>query len=92
MDESLRDDLQAALPRFLRRCDALSTREAYNRELVRFLAWLPDFAGCDLLFDYRDYLREKNLSPTTIRWRTTVARALVSFAAQQGYIDRDLEG
>ena len=33
-----REALTHALPRFLRRCDAVSTRKAYKRELHRFLA------------------------------------------------------
>ena len=63
--------LQDALPRFLRRCDAESTRLAYERELGRFLAWLVGEPGPEILYDYRDYLREKGLGPTTIQWRTT---------------------
>jgi len=64
--------LQEVLPRFLRRCDAESTRVAYERELRRFLAWLGPEIGDEVLFDYRDYLRDRGLGPTTIQWRTTV--------------------
>lgn len=79
--------LNDLLPRFLRRCDADSTRLAYERELRRFLAWLPDPAGAEVLFDYRDYLRERGLGPTTVQWRTTVARAFLAFARDQGGAD-----
>lgn len=71
------------LPRFLRRCDAESTRQAYERELLRFLAWLPTAPTPEVLFDYRDFLRARSLGPTTIQWRTTVARAFLKFAADQ---------
>lgn len=71
------------LPRFLRRCDAESTRQAYERELQRFLAWLPEAPTAEVLFDYRDHLRAKGLGPTTVQWRTTVARAFLKFAAAQ---------
>lgn len=76
--------LNDLLPRFLRRCDADSTRVAYDRELRRFLAWLPDPPGPEVLFDYRDHLRERGLGPTTIQWRTIVARAFLAFAGEQG--------
>jgi integrase/recombinase XerD len=71
------------LPRFLRRCDAESTRLAYERELRRFLAWLPGAPTAEVLFDYRDHLRARGLGTTTIQWRTTVARAFLKFAADQ---------
>lgn len=77
---SLRD----LLPRFLRRCDADSTRVAYERELKRFLAWLPEPAGPEVLFDYRDHLRARGLGATTVQWRTIVARAFLKFAREQG--------
>ena len=79
-DTSSLNDL---LPRFLRRCDAESTRLAYERELRRFLVWLPTAPTTEVLFDYRDHLRERKLGPTTIQWRTTVARAFLKFAADQ---------
>ena len=88
----LRDQLQHALPRFLRRCDASSTRLAYKRELRRFLEWLPDAVDDELLFDYRDYLRGRGLGPTTVRWRTTVVRAFLQFAERRGYVDQQLVG
>lgn len=84
------ETLTHALPRFLRRCDADSTREAYERELRRFLAWLPAAPTDETLFDYRDYLRAKSLGPTTIRWRTTVVRSFLLFAQRRGVLDRDL--
>ena len=53
--------LNDALPRFLRRCDADSTRLAYDRELRRFLAWTGERIGPEVLFDYRDHLRDRCL-------------------------------
>jgi len=88
----LREQLQHALPRFLRRCDASSTRLAYKRELRRFLEWLPESVDDELLYDYRDHLRSRNLGPTTVRWRTTVVRAFLQFAERRGYADRPLVG
>jgi len=88
----LREQLNHALPRFLRRCDASSTRLAYKRELWRFLEWLPDEVGDELLFDYRDHLRARGLGPTTVRWRTTVIRAFLQFAERRGYVDQQLAG
>ena len=85
MDVSSRP-LEEALPRFLRRCDAESTRLAYKRELRRFITWVGGKLGPEVLFDYRDHLREKELGPTTIQWRTTVARAFLRFAESQGYL------
>ena len=85
-----RESLTHALPRFLRRCDATSTRKAYKRELTRFLDWLPATPTDETLFDYRDHLRKKNLGPTTIRWRTTVARSFLLFAKRRGLLDLDL--
>ena len=84
--------LQDALPRFLRRCDAESTRVAYERELRRFLAWLVGAPGPEILYDYRDCLREKGLGPTTIQWRTTVARAFLKFAENYGYLEETVVG
>jgi len=84
--------LQEVLPRFLRRCDAESTRVAYERELRRFLAWLGPEIGDEVLFDYRDYLRDRGLGPTTIQWRTTVARAFLRFAEGRGCFDRSIVG
>ena len=86
----LREQLQHALPRFLRRCDASSTRLAYKRELRRFLDWLPESADDELLFDYRDHLRARDLDPTTVRWRTTVVRAFLQFAERRKYTDQPL--
>ncbi len=91
MDDSLRP-LEEALPRFLRRCDAESTRLAYERELRRFLAWVGGKPGPEVLFDYRDYLRRKDLGPTTIQWRTTVARAFLRFAEKQEYLNEPVVG
>jgi integrase len=84
--------LSVALPRFLRRCDAASTRLAYERELLRLIAWLPVRPGPEVLFDYRDALRARGLGPTTIRWRTTVARAFMQFAEREGYLPPTLAG
>lgn len=74
--------LNDLLPRFLRRCDAESTRVAYERELRRFLAWLPQAPTSEVLFDYRDFLRARKLQATTVQWRTTVARAFLKFARE----------
>jgi len=65
---------------------------AYERELRRFLEWLPGSLGDELLFDYRDHLRSRGLGPTTIRWRTTVVRAFLRFAKIQGYLKADAVG
>jgi integrase/recombinase XerD len=92
MDASPETTLQTALPRFLRRCDAESTRAAYERELRRFLAWLDGRMGQEVLFDYRDALRARGLGPTTVRWRTTVVRAFLLFAREHGYLDDDVTG
>lgn len=86
---ALLDDL---LPRFLRRCDAESTRQAYERELRRFLAWLPTASTPEVLFDYRDHLRARGLGPTTVQWRTTVARAFLKFAEGQDGIQAPAVG
>ena len=86
------ETLQAALPRFLRRCDAESTRVAYERELMRFLAWLVGEPGPEILYDYRDHLRDWCLGPTTIQWRTTVARAFLKFAEGHGYLANPVVG
>jgi integrase/recombinase XerD len=88
----LREQLEVALPRFLRRCDATSTRLAYKRELVRFLTWLPSESTEELLFDYRDHLRARELGPTTVRWRTTVVRSFLEFAHRRKHIDHELAG
>ncbi len=85
-----RETLTHALPRFLRRCDAKSTKQAYERELLRFLAWLPATPTDETLFDYRDHLRARGLGATTIRWRTTVARRFLLFAKRRGILDLDL--
>ncbi len=84
--------LQDVLPRFLRRCDAVSTRVAYDRELRRFLAWLGPEIGDEVLFDYRDDLRARRLGPTTIHWRTMVVRAFLKFAEKHGYLDQSVVG
>jgi len=86
---SPKDALIHALPRFLRRCDAKSTKQAYERELRRFLAWLSDTLHEETLFDYRDHLREKRLGATTVRWRTTVVRAFLQFAKRRRYLEKD---
>ena len=84
--------LSDLLPRFLRRCDAESTRLAYERELTRFLAWLPTATTAEVLFDYRDHLRERKLGATTVQWRTTVARAFLKFAADQVAVEAPAVG
>jgi len=84
--------LQTALSHFLRRCDADTTRQAYERELLRFIAWLDGEPRTEVLFDYRDHLRERGLGPTTIRWRTTVARAFLAFAQEHGCAEPGIVG
>jgi len=84
--------LQDALPRFLRRCDAESTRVAYNRELRRFLAWLGPTIDDEVLYDYRDHLRDGQLGATTIQWRTMVCRAFLKFAEKHGYVEQSVVG
>jgi len=86
----VQNTLTLAMPRFLRRCDAVSTRVAYKRELRRFLNWLPTDPTEETLFDYRDHLRQKNLGATTIRWRTTVVRSFLQFAKRRGFLDYDM--
>ena len=80
-----------ALPLFLLRCDAASTRVAYERELQRFLAWMgddaPQIGTCE---HYVAYLRERGLSHTTIRWRSTVAAAFLRSAHGQGVLPDDV--
>ena len=82
MDTSI--DLHQALPLFLLRCDAESTKVAYERELRRFLAWLPapEVGSCER---YVAHLRERGLSPTTVRWRATVAAKFLSTPSTGGY-------
>jgi integrase/recombinase XerD len=79
-----REQLENIAQRYLRRCDAESTRVAYGREMRRFLDWLPGDLGDDLLLDYRDHLRDRGLAPPTVRWRLTVARAFLRFAEGEG--------
>ena len=80
-----------ALPLFLLRCDADSTRVAYERELRRFLAWLggvpPQIGTCE---HYVAHLRERGLSPTTVRWRSTVVSAFLRSACGQGVLPDDV--
>jgi integrase len=84
--------LSDLLPRFVRRCDAESTRLAYERELRRFLVWLATAPTAGVLFDYRDHLRQRQLGPTTIAWRTTVVRAFLKFAADQVGVEVPMVG
>ena len=53
---------------------------------------MPDPVDDELLYDYRDYLRDRGLGPTTVRWCTTVVRAFVQFAERRGYVDQQLAG
>ena len=91
MNENSTSNLADALPLFLLRCDADSTRMAYERELRRFLAWLgddaPEIGTCE---HYVACLRERGLSPTTIRWRSTVAAAFLRSAHGQGRLPVDV--
>jgi len=87
MSESV--DLQQALPLFLLRCDAESTKVAYEREIRRFLEWLdrPEVGCCER---YVAHLRERGLSPTTVRWRATVAAKFLRSAHEQGVLEGDV--
>jgi len=82
-------DLKQALPLFLLRCDAASTKVAYEREIRRFLAWLdrPEVGCCER---YVAYLRGRGLSPTTVRWRSTVAANFLRSAHEQGIFPEDV--
>jgi site-specific recombinase XerD len=76
------------MPLFLLRCDAASTKVAYEREVVRFLAWLdrPE-VGC--VERYVAHLRGLGLSATTVRWRATVAAKYLRSAHEQGILPED---
>jgi integrase len=65
---------------------------AYERELLRFIAWMGGKPRSEVLFDYRDHLRDKGLGPTTIQWRTTVARAFLKFAEVHRYVENPVVG
>jgi len=92
LDRNTSAALSGALEQYLRRSDADSTRLAYERELRRFLSWLTDDPHAETLFDYRDHLRDRELSPTTVRWRTTVARAFLLFAEEHGHVQSGAAG
>ncbi len=80
-----------ALPLYLLRRDAPSTKLAYERELTRFLAWLDDDSPCVGTCErYVAHLRERGLSPTTVRWRATVAAAFLRSAHEQGILPVDV--
>jgi len=81
-------DLQKALPLFLLRGDAESTRVAYEREVVRFLAWL-DVPAVGCVERYVAHMRGLGLSPTTVRWRATVAAKYLRSAHDQGILTDD---
>ncbi len=85
-------DLTPAIPIFLRRLHADSTRAAYAREVARFLAWLEGNGPLDaeVLPRYVEVLRGRKLSPTFIAWRATVVAAFLRDAHRQGVLDRDL--
>jgi len=88
MDATSGPDLRGAMALFLLRCDAASTKVAYEREVVRFLAWLdrPE-VGC--VERYVAALRAQGLSPTTVRWRATVAAKYLRSACDQGILADD---
>ena len=85
-------DLQSAIPIYLRRLHADSTRLAYQREITRFLAWLEGNAPIDaeVLPRYVEHLRARSLSPTSIAWRATVIGEFLRDAHRQGVIAEDL--
>ena len=82
-------DLHQAMELFLLRCDAESTKVAYEREIRRFLAWLdrPEVGCCER---YVAELRARGLSPTTVRWRATVAAKFLRSARDQGVLSEDV--
>ncbi len=88
MEASEHPDLRLAVPLFLLRCDAASTKVAYEREVVRFLAWLdaPAVGCCER---YVAHMRAEGLSPTTVRWRATVAAKYLRSAHEQGVLADD---
>jgi integrase/recombinase XerC len=81
-------DLREALTLFLLRCDAESTRVAYEREVARFLGWLdrPEVGCCER---YVAHMRGLGLSPTTVRWRATVAAKFLRSTCDQGILADD---
>jgi integrase/recombinase XerD len=85
-------DLQSAIPIYLRRLHADSTRLAYQREITRFFAWLADNAPVDaeVLPRYVEWLRARSLSPTSIAWRATVIGEFLRDAHRQGVIAMDV--
>jgi len=85
-------DLSPTIPIFLRRLHADSTRKAYEREIVRFTAWLADNHPLDaeVLPRYVEWLRARELSPTTVAWRATVVGEFLRDAHRQGVIASDL--
>ncbi|MFN0149609.1 MAG: tyrosine-type recombinase/integrase [bacterium] len=85
-------DLLPAVPVFIRRLHAPSTKQAYERELARWFAWLADNAPLDneILPRYVEWLRARNLSATTISWRAVVVMQFLKDAHRQGVIDRDV--
>jgi integrase/recombinase XerD len=70
---------------------AESTRLAYAREITRFLAWLANNApiDCEVLPRYVQWLRARELSPTSVAWRATVIGEFLRDAHRQGVIAID---
>jgi integrase/recombinase XerC len=85
-------DFTAAIPVYLRRLHAESTRLAYAGELRRFTARLETNGPIDaeILPRYVEWLRARSLSPTSIAWRATVVGEFLRDATRQGILDRDL--
>jgi len=85
-------DLSSAVPIFIRRLHAPSTKLAYERELRRFLAWLADGPPIDqeTLPKYVEALRARELSATTVAWRATVVASFLSDCHRQSVIAEDV--
>jgi integrase/recombinase XerC len=85
-------DLQTTVPIYLRRLHAQSTKDSYARELRRFTMWLADNAPLDaeVLPRYVEWLRARNLSPTSVAWRATVVGEFLRELHRQGRLAEDL--
>jgi site-specific recombinase XerD len=88
----MQPDLAPAIPIFLRRLHADSTRRAYAREISRFLAWLAENAPLDaeVLPRYVESLRARSLSSTFIAWCAVVVASFLRDCHRQGVLPRDL--
>lgn len=87
MEAEVKVLMRTALPRYLRQFEAESTRVAYRRELIRLIEWMPSEITPEIVYDYRDWLTDRGLVSTTVRWRATVARAFLKWLTDHGSID-----